>query len=169
MPARQIRLAAMRSIGRLSNCIRPRSAGKGIEVMTLKRVLLPLPFGPAMPKISPLRTEKETSSTARSSPKDLQAPSTMRMSFIVARRRSRRGRDRRGRLPGRRRPGCRLWLLHPLRLAEVAGLVFLWREQHALAIPYLIEGQWNVVVGLLGEMGLLVEHEVTFGDHLVGL
>src|SRR5262249_24090472 len=140
-------------------------------VMTLNSVLLPLPFGPAMPKISPSRTEKETSSTARSWPKDLRAPSTTRMSVMLEGRAARpaaaAGRDRPA---ARTTSGSRLaLLLHPRRLAEVAVLVFLREEQEALAVPHLVEGERNKVVRLLGKMGLLIEHQATLGHLLVGL
>lgn len=42
----------------------------------LNSVLLPLPFGPAMPKISPASTLKETPSTALRAPNDLATLST---------------------------------------------------------------------------------------------
>ena len=50
-----------------------------MDVMMLKSVLLPLPFGPAMPKISPRSTESDTSSTARSEPNDLETLWTTRI------------------------------------------------------------------------------------------
>ena len=43
---------------------------------TLNSVVLPAPFGPMMPRISPSPTEKLTSLTARKPPKERDSPST---------------------------------------------------------------------------------------------
>src|SRR5215469_14032419 len=62
------------------------AVGRKVPAIRLKVVLLPEPFGPISPRISPSRTSKETWFTARNPPKRLQSASTA--SIRPARRRS---------------------------------------------------------------------------------
>src|SRR5262249_54574629 len=63
------------------------AVGCRLPAIRLKAVLLPQPFGPIRPRISPSRTSKDTSLTARNPPKRLQSPSTASigdyMSYLV--------------------------------------------------------------------------------------
>src|SRR5258708_24575633 len=63
----------------LSSCPRNRidpAVGASVPDSTLKIVLLPEPFGPIRPRISPLSTLKDTSLTAVNPPKRLINPLT---------------------------------------------------------------------------------------------
>src|ERR1700674_625312 len=57
-------------------------SGGNTPAMTLKQVVLPAPFGPIRAQISPSRTAKRTSSTARKPRKCLEMPSTSRSGAI---------------------------------------------------------------------------------------
>ena len=48
--------------------------------MQLRRLVFPAPFGPMIPVIEPSRTERSTSASAASPPKESDSPSTDRMS-----------------------------------------------------------------------------------------
>ena len=76
-PMRQTSKVFLPSIGCASSRAEPSSASS-TPFSTLNSVVLPAPFGPMMPRISPSATEKLTSLTARSPPKARDSPSTWR-------------------------------------------------------------------------------------------
>src|ERR1700730_5176289 len=75
MPRLMIRCGARPEISAPSNFIEP-DVGANVPDSMLKIVLLPEPFGPIRPRISPLSTLKDTSLTAVNPPKRLINPLT---------------------------------------------------------------------------------------------
>src|SRR5882757_8517945 len=75
MPRLMIRCGASPAISWPSNRIEPDVGGSVPESM-LKIVLLPEPFGPIRPRISPCSTRNDTLLTARKPPNRLTRPST---------------------------------------------------------------------------------------------
>src|ERR1700722_17502276 len=76
MPERQIACAECPAISAPSKRIEP-PLGRSVPAIRLKVVLLPEPFGPIRPRISPWRAAKDTWLTARNPPKRLERPSTV--------------------------------------------------------------------------------------------
>ena len=77
MPSRQIWAAVICVIDPPRNRISP-AVGRVNPVTTLKTVVLPAPFGPMMPRVSPDTQAMSTSSRARRPPKDFDNPSISR-------------------------------------------------------------------------------------------
>src|SRR5215468_3665394 len=77
MPLWHMRLAGRPAISSPANVTRP-EVGRYMPAMQLKIVLLPDPFGPIRPTISPSSTSKETCETAVKPPKVLLKPETVR-------------------------------------------------------------------------------------------
>src|SRR5277367_4837848 len=148
MPIRQIKCGAKRSIRRPRKRMAPFSAAKGTLVTMLNNVLLPLPLGPAMPKTSPSSTVKLIPSTARKAPKCFDTSSTSRIAVMTAP------------CP---RSSTRRRSLQPIGRAKLAGGVSRWIEQHALALPDLIELDRDEIVALFGEMRRGVENYPSLG------
>src|SRR5512140_254426 len=84
MPKRATWLAGEPAISRPRNWIDP-LLGASAPAIRLKVVLLPDPFGPIKPRISPSATSKETRSTALKPPKTLVIPLTLSMGLELAR------------------------------------------------------------------------------------
>src|SRR5581483_2696467 len=74
-PAAAIRCGLLAWMGRPRHTILP-ALGAMMPLMRLRSVVLPEPFGPKMPRISPSAIENETSLTAVRPPKRLVSPST---------------------------------------------------------------------------------------------
>src|ERR1700722_9144536 len=128
-------------------------------VRMLNSVLFPLPFGPAMPRISLAAREKLMSSTARKPPNDFVRLSATRIIQGFSNAKA----ERRARL-GARCAALQDWLrafllFDPGGEPEFARPVFRWGDQVALAVPNLEEGDRDVVVVLHGQMRLLVEFD----------
>src|SRR5215471_11523114 len=101
MPLRQMRCAESPAISLPLKRIEP-AVGRKVPAIRLNVVLLPEPFGPIRPRISPSRTANDTWLTARKPPKRLVSPSTASMSRTqsAAHGVDRRGRQRQHRLLG---------------------------------------------------------------------
>jgi hypothetical protein len=82
MPRWQIRSGVSPPISSSRNLIEPAVGGSAPE-MQLNSVVLPEPFGPISPRISPSRTSKETPLSAVNPPKRLVTPATLSMSARV--------------------------------------------------------------------------------------
>ena len=76
MPRLMIRCGACPAISRPSKRMEP-AFGTSVPESMLKIVLLPEPFGPMSPTISPFSIVKETWCTAVKPPKRLESPSTV--------------------------------------------------------------------------------------------
>src|SRR5437763_2534596 len=112
MPRLMIRCGAVPAISAPSNSIEP-AVGASVPESMLKIVLLPEPFGPIRPRISPSSTWNETLATAVKPPKRLTSPLTS----------STRARSLRRVRRGGRQLQHRLALLLRLRPDDVALIV----------------------------------------------
>src|ERR1700722_1787128 len=75
MPARQIASAGSPAMSAPSKRIAP-AFGRSVPAIRLNVVLLPEPFGPINPRISPWRASKDIWLTARNPPNRFDRPST---------------------------------------------------------------------------------------------
>src|SRR5579859_7984049 len=82
MPSAARRCGARAVISRFSRNTPPRSGGRA-PAIRLKTVVLPEPFGPRSPRISPARTVNESSLTARSPPNVLVRPRASSRSLLA--------------------------------------------------------------------------------------
>src|SRR2546423_502741 len=98
MPLTMMRCGALPAISAPSNSIEP-AVGTSVPESMLKIVLLPEPFGPIRPRISPSSTWNETFATAVKPPKRLTSPLTSSTRARSLRRVRRGGRQFQHRLP----------------------------------------------------------------------
>ena len=129
MPMWQIRSGDRPPISRLSSRIDP-AVGFSVPETMLKMVLLPDPFGPMRPRISPFATSKDTSFTAVKPPKRFVSPATESIATSCRERSAavpvsapRRRAPPAAAAPARRRrssPARRCWA-HPSRTGSPPG------------------------------------------------
>src|SRR5882672_3962092 len=84
MPSRQRRWGGSRVMSLPPNDTRPASARRS-PLIRLNSVVLPAPFGPSTPSVSPAATDSEMLSATLSAPKLLQTPSRARMDMTLER------------------------------------------------------------------------------------